>query len=91
MRVLCSSLKKNGFSIIRKTGSYKFEGGGQGVTGFVLLAQSHAAFHSYPEWNYIALDVYTCGGFDPEPIVSAMERHLDPEKVRRIFQKRGGK
>ena len=91
MRVLCEALKKGGFRIIRKTGSYQFEGGGQGVTGFVLLAQSHAAFHSYPEWGYIALDIYSCGGYDPEPIARAMEKHLDPQRVRRIFQKRGGK
>jgi S-adenosylmethionine decarboxylase len=91
MGVLCAALKKNGFSIIRKTGSHKFEGGGQGVTGFVLLAQSHAAFHSYPEWGYIALDIYSCGGYDPGPIARAMEEHLDPKKVRRIFQRRGGK
>lgn len=91
MRVLCASLKKNGFSIIRKTGSYKFEGGGQGVTGFVLLAQSHAAFHSYPEWNYIALDVYSCGGYDPEPIAKAMGQYLEPRRTRIVFQKRGRK
>lgn len=91
MRVLCGALKKEGFRILRRAGSYQFEGGGQGVTGFVLLAQSHAAFHSYPEWGYIALDIYSCGGYDPEPIARTMEKYLDPQRVRRIFQKRGGK
>ena len=91
MRVLCAALKKKGFSIKRKTGSYKFQGGGQGVTGFVLLAQSHAAFHSYPEWNYIALDVYSCGGYDPGPIAEAMEQYLRPRRMKIVFQKRGRK
>jgi len=34
---------------------------GQGVTAFVLLAESHISFHSWPEHNYAAVDVFTCG------------------------------
>ena len=33
----------------------------QGVTGFALLAQSHISIHTWPETNYAAIDVYTCG------------------------------
>ncbi len=38
---------------------HKFEP--QGVTGIVLLAESHIAIHTWPEFNYVALDIYTCG------------------------------
>ena len=89
MRILCAALKDGGFSIIKKTGSYKFAEGGQGVTGFVLLAQSHAAFHSYPECGYLALDIYTCGNFNPAPIAQKIERYLHPQKVSQVLQKRG--
>ena len=89
MRVLCSALKEAGFHILRKTGSYQFEKGGQGVTGFVLLAESHAAFHSYPEWGYMALDIYSCGRHDPRPIAKIVQAYLCPKKVVRIFRKRG--
>ena len=89
MKTLCLALKKGGFRIIKKTGSHKFSDGGKGVTGFVLLAQSHAAFHSYPECGYLALDIYTCGKFNPQSIADAMQRHLQSKTMRKIFQKRG--
>ena len=44
--------------------SHKFGGEG-GVTGLFLLAESHAAYHSYPEFRYIAVDIFTCGNCDP--------------------------
>ena len=89
MKILCLALKNGGFRIIKKTGSHKFPDGGKGVTGFVLLAQSHAAFHSYPECGYLALDIYTCGKFNPKSIAEEMRRHLNPKKVSRISQRRG--
>ncbi|WP_375685671.1 S-adenosylmethionine decarboxylase family protein, partial [Bartonella sp. TT110JLCBS] len=41
--------------------SHKFTTDGQGVTGFFLLSESHLSFHTYPESNYISIDLYTCG------------------------------
>jgi S-adenosylmethionine decarboxylase len=32
----------------------------QGVTGVVLLAESHLALHTWPELNAVTLDVYVC-------------------------------
>lgn len=38
---------------------YQFGGGG-GVTGTVLLAESHIAIHTWPETASVTLDVYVC-------------------------------
>lgn len=89
MGVLRNALRKSGFTIIKEAGSHKFKGGGKGVTGFILLAQSHAAFHSYPEYGYIALDIYSCGSHDPEPIVEFIQKHLQPKRTSRFFHRRG--
>lgn len=35
-------------------------GEGEGVTGAVILAESHLALHTWPEDNYVTLDVYVC-------------------------------
>lgn len=32
-----------------------------GVTGVVVLAESHISIHSWPELGYAAIDVFTCG------------------------------
>jgi len=33
----------------------------QGITGVVLLAESHIALHLWSEFNYLAIDIFTCG------------------------------
>jgi len=39
--------------------SNKFEP--QGVTAIALLAESHISIHTWPECNYSAVDIFTCG------------------------------
>ena len=41
--------------------SNKFEP--QGVTAIALLAESHISIHTWPESNYSAVDIFTCGQF----------------------------
>jgi len=33
----------------------------QGITGFILLAESHISIHTWPEMNYVAIDLFSCG------------------------------
>ena len=39
--------------------SYKFEP--YGVTAIALLAESHLSIHTWPESQYSAIDIFTCG------------------------------
>ena len=39
--------------------SNKFEP--HGVTAIALLAESHISIHTWPEFNYSAVDIFTCG------------------------------
>jgi S-adenosylmethionine decarboxylase len=36
-------------------------GEGQGVTGVVLLAESHITIHTWPECGFAAADIFMCG------------------------------
>ena len=38
----------------------------QGVTGVVVVEESHLSIHTWPEYGYAAVDVYTCGNCFPE-------------------------
>lgn len=55
----------------------------QGVTVVALLAESHAAIHTWPEAGVAFLDVFTCGEVDPGPIVDAIVDSLDAQVTRR--------
>ena len=33
----------------------------QGVTGVVIIAESHLVIHTWPEYGYAAVDIFTCG------------------------------
>ncbi len=35
--------------------------GGQGVSGVVIIAESHLALHTWPEHRFAAVDFFTCG------------------------------
>ena len=38
----------------------------QGVTGILSIAESHISIHTWPEFNYAAADIFTCGSsFQP--------------------------
>ena len=41
-----------------------------GVTAVLLLAESHISIHTWPEYGYAALDIFTCGG-NPEKILES--------------------
>ncbi len=61
-KLFARALEAGGFKIIQ-LGFHKFQP--TGLTGFFLLSESHLSFHTWPEYNYIALDLFTCGS-EPE-------------------------
>lgn len=50
-----------GMTVLHKA-SHQFDP--QGVTAFVMLAESHISIHTWPEKMEAALDVFTCGESD---------------------------
>jgi S-adenosylmethionine decarboxylase len=43
-----------------------------GVSGFVLIAESHIAIHTFPERGYVWVDVFSCKGFEGEKAVESV-------------------
>lgn len=62
----------------------------QGITGVVLLAESHIALHSWPEFDYLAIDIFTCGDRGrPYKALEYLKKEFKPKKVRVRVIKRG--
>lgn len=53
-------------------------GTGLGVTGVVLLAESHITIHTWPENGYAAADIFMCGAAQPELALAVIEQTLHP-------------
>jgi S-adenosylmethionine decarboxylase len=51
-------------------------GGEGGVTGVVLLAESHITIHTCPEHRFVALDGLMWGSADPARAVASIAREL---------------
>lgn len=49
----------------------------QGVTGVVVIAESHISVHCWPEHGYAAVDIFTCGSrVDPDAAVRSLQQSL---------------
>lgn len=61
----------------------------QGVSGVVVISESHLAIHTWPELGYAAVDVFTCGDkvnpWDAANYLKEMfcAEHVDAKEVTR--------
>jgi len=61
-----------------------------GITGVVLLAESHITLHSWPEINYLAIDIFTCGDKTfPYRALDYLKKKFKPKKTKIKKIKRG--
>lgn len=56
-----------------------------GVSGVAVLAESHISIHTWPEYEYAALDIFMCGDTNPELCIEVLKEEFDTENV--IVQK----
>ncbi len=52
-----------------------------GVTGFILLEESHISIHTWPEHGYAAVDVFSCKPFDVVAVENKLKQLLGAENV----------
>lgn len=60
-----------------------------GVSGVVVLAESHISIHTWPERNYAALDIFMCGACDPYRAIPLLKQAFTPNDVQVNEQRRG--
>lgn len=73
-------ISENNLTLLNKIIHF-FEGPTGAFTALYLLSESHLSFHSWPEYNYIAIDIFTCGKSNPEIIIKDICSFLESTKV----------
>lgn len=71
-----------------ETAIHRFEP--QGITGVIVLSESHISLHYWPEIGYTSLDVFTCGKKSkPYQALEYLKKVFEPERVEVQEIKRG--
>ncbi|TKJ17575.1 hypothetical protein CEE44_03510 [Candidatus Woesearchaeota archaeon B3_Woes] len=63
-------------SLIRLTSPYVIKGveNNPGLTGFIIIDTSHISIHSFTKKKFVALDIYSCKGFDHEIVLDFLKQ-----------------
>ena len=61
-----------------------------GVSGVVVISESHLAIHTWPEYGFAAVDIFTCGDtVDPHVAHDLLKERFGAQRVRIMEVKRG--
>ncbi len=86
-RSLCAAARAAKATILHSH-FHKFDRGG-GVSGVVVLAESHISIHTWPERGYAAIDIFMCGSCNPYDAISTLKRDFSPGRIQITEAKRG--
>jgi len=70
-------------------GKFHHFGEGLGVTGVLLLKESHISIHTWPEHGFAAVDVFMCGECRPETAIDILREAMRPTNVSVKSEPRG--
>jgi S-adenosylmethionine decarboxylase len=61
-----------------------------GVSGIIVIAESHFSIHTWPEYGYVALDIFTCGDqVQAEPALDYLREQFAAKHYSLVEMKRG--
>jgi S-adenosylmethionine decarboxylase len=60
-----------------------------GISGFVLIAESHLSVHTFPERGLLWADIFSCKSFDADRLVEAVREDFSLREARVTLLGRG--
>jgi len=84
---LCAAAEAAGATILHAHMHQFGEGGG--VSGVVVLAESHISIHTWPERAFAAIDIFMCGACDPQKSVPVLREAFRPGRMEVAEHRRG--
>ncbi|WP_297455873.1 adenosylmethionine decarboxylase [Persephonella sp.] len=85
--------KEIGMTKIMPPYVFKYDGGDKpedwGVSGFVIIAESHISIHTFPEKQYFSIDIFSCKEFDMDKAVEIIKEYFGTDKLEIRTTNRG--
>ncbi len=86
-KVLTEAVKRSGATIVR---SVFHRYAPQGISGVIVIAESHLSIHTWPEYGYASVDLFTCGELiDPYKAHEYLKKALSSGRAQVREMKRG--
>jgi len=60
-----------------------------GLSGFVIIAESHISIHTFVKRGYVNIDVFSCREFDAQKVIRELKEVFKLHTVRTYILKRG--
>lgn len=60
-----------------------------GLSGYVVLAESHASFHTFVEHKYVFLDIFSCKNFETVDLIDWVTERLKVTDMDEVLEERG--
>jgi S-adenosylmethionine decarboxylase len=79
-KLLCQAARAAGARVL--SSHFHCFGAGGGITGVVLLAESHISIHTWPESQLAATDIFMCGLADAKRALALLIEALSPADCR---------
>jgi S-adenosylmethionine decarboxylase proenzyme len=84
--LLVKAAKQANASVVRST-FHRFAP--QGVSGVIVIEESHLSIHTWPEHGYAAVDFYTCGECSPDAAHPVIKEGLKAGQFEMLVINRG--
>ena len=86
-RALCAAATLAGATVLHSHFHHFSPNGG--VSGVVVLAESHISIHTWPERCFAAIDIFMCGACDPHLAIPLLQSTFQAGRIDLDEQRRG--
>lgn len=84
--ILIDGAKKSGATVL--SDHFHHFGEGYGITGVIVLAESHISIHTWPEKNYAAIDLFMCGSCDPQVALDHITSKINSVVIKDLIYRK---
>ena len=81
-----AAISANATAINLQLNQYSENGG---ISGILVLAESHISIHTWPERSFAAIDIFMCGVCNPYDCIAVLKKAFEPGNTTLLERRRG--